>query len=81
MSHFGSWPRGILVKSACSALVAWGLQARSLGIKACYGGILHTKWRRIGTDVNSATIFLKQEEEDWQQMLAQGQSSSKEIKD
>ena len=27
-------------------------------------------------DVSSATIFPKQKEEDWQQMLAQGQSSS-----
>ena len=27
-------------------------------------------------DVSSVTIFLKQKEEDWQQMLAQGHSSS-----
>ena len=27
-------------------------------------------------DVSSATIFLKQNEEDWQEMLVQGQSSS-----
>ena len=27
-------------------------------------------------DVDSGTIFLKQKGEDWQQMLAQGQSSS-----
>ena len=27
-------------------------------------------------DVSSATIFLKQKEEDWQQMLAQSQSAS-----
>ena len=29
-----------------------------------------------GIDVSSETIFLKQKEEDWQQMLAQGQCSS-----
>ena len=29
------------------------------------------KWRKIGTNVSSATIFLKQKEEDWQQTLAQ----------
>ena len=31
---------------------------------------------KIGTDVSSMAIFVKQKEEDWQQMLAQGQSSS-----
>ena len=36
----------------------------------------HIKQRKIGTDVSSVTVFLKQKEEDWQQMLAQGQSSS-----
>ena len=36
----------------------------------------HTKWRRIGRDVSSVAVFLKQKEEDWQQMLAQSQSSS-----
>ena len=34
------------------------------------------KQRKIGTDVSSRTIFLKQKEEDWQWMLAQGQSFS-----
>ena len=42
----------------------------------CYGSIAHTKWRSIGMDVSSVTIFLKQKEKDRQQMLAQGQSSS-----
>ena len=32
------------------------------------------------TDVSSHPIFLTQKEEDWQQMLAQGQSSSQKIK-
>ena len=40
-------------------------------------GIPHAKQRKIATDVSSATIFLKQKE-DWQYMLAQGQSSSPE---
>ena len=31
---------------------------------------------KIGTDVSSVTIFLKQKEEDWQSMLAQSQFSS-----
>ena len=34
------------------------------------------KIKKIGTDVSSVTIFLKQKEEDWQWMLAWGQSSS-----
>ena len=40
----------------------------------------YLKERKTGTDVSSATIFLKQKEKDWQQMLAQGQSSSQEKK-
>ena len=36
---------------------------------------LEEDWH-IGTDVSSGRIFLKQKEEDWQQMLAQGKSSS-----
>ena len=34
----------------------------------------------MGIDVNSGTISLKQKEEDWQHMLAQGQSSLLEEK-
>ena len=45
------------------------------------GGIAHTKQRKTSTDVSSGTLFLKQEEEDWQRMLAQGDfSSSKNTK-
>ena len=51
-------------------------QTFMLLIKPCCGGIPHTKQRQIGTDVRSWRIFLKQKGEDWQQMLAQGQSSS-----
>ena len=41
----------------------------------------HIGWRKIGTDVRSVTIFLKQKGEDWQQTLAQGQSSSPKTKE
>ena len=38
---------------------------------------MYKKERNIGTDVSSGLIFLKEkEEEDWQWMLAQGESSS-----
>ena len=40
----------------------------------------HIQKRKSATDVSSETTFLKQKEEDWQQMLAQGQSSSPKIK-
>ena len=36
----------------------------------------YKKQRKVGTDVSSGTILLKQKEEDWQQGLVQGQSSS-----
>ena len=49
-------------------------------IKTCCGGVTHEKWRKIGTDVSSATVLLKQKEEDWQHMLAEGQSSSQKNK-
>ena len=49
-------------------------------IKPCWGGIPHTEQRKTDTNVSSGTIFLKQKEEDWQQMLAQGQSSSQKKK-
>ena len=80
----GGQPRGIVVKSVCSALVAWGSQVwipgkdLALLVKPRCGGIPH-KTEKIGTDLSSVTIFLKQKEEDWQQMLAQGQSSSQKI--
>ena len=79
-SNFRGGPGGVVVKFVCSALAAQGLWVQILGEdlhtthKPCCGGIPHTKQRRTGTDVSSGTVFLK--EEDWQQMLAQGQSSS-----
>ena len=30
----------------------------TLLIKPCFGGVPHTKWRKIGTDVSSGTVFL-----------------------
>ena len=45
-------------------------------IKPCCGSVPHTKWRMIGTDVSSGTIFLRQKEENWQWILVWGQSSS-----
>ena len=34
-------------------------------IKPHCGGVPHAKQRRIGPDVRSVTVFLKQKEEDW----------------
>ena len=60
----------------------FGSQAQTciLLIRPSCGSIPHIKQRKMGTDVSSATIFLKQKEEDWQQSLAQDQSSSPKIK-
>ena len=72
-----------MVKFTCSTPAAWGSQVRVPGMD------LHTVeqamllWHptyKIEEDwhrrFSSGTIFLKLKEEDWQQMLAQGQSSS-----
>ena len=70
-----------MVKFACSAWAAQSSQVQIPGadpaklVKPCCNG-LYIKWRKMGTDVSSKTIFLKQQEEDWQQLLAQGQYSS-----
>ena len=69
-----------------SASVARGSRVWILGVdlctahQACCGSVPYTTQRRIATDVSSATIFLKQKEEDWQQMLVQSESSSLEKK-
>ena len=72
-----------MVKFTCSASEAQASQVWIPGtdvaplVKPCCGSIPHEIERKIGTDVGSATISLKQKkEEDWQQILAQGQSSS-----
>ena len=78
--YLGAQPRGVVVKFTYSSLAAWGLQVwipgtdLALLAKPYCGSIPHKI--KIGTDVSSLSIFLKQKEEDWQQMLAQGQSSS-----
>ena len=71
-----------MAKFVRSASAVWGLQVWIPGVD------LHTAhqamlwWRPIYKmeedwhRFSSGTIFLKQREEDWQQMLTQGQSSS-----
>ena len=74
-----------MVKFTHSTLVAVSLQVWIPGtdltplVKSHCGGVTH-KAEEDGIDVSSATIFLKQKEEDWQPMLAQGQSSSQKTK-
>ena len=57
-------PQDIVVKFVHSCLVAQGLQVWILGVDlytihhAMLCGVPHTKWRKIGTDVSSGTIFL-----------------------
>ena len=69
---------GLVVKFRCSASVAQGSQVRipltdlAPLLKPCCGDIPHKEEE----DVSSVAIFLKQKEEDWQQMSAQDQSSS-----
>ena len=64
--NLGGWPDGIVVKFVHSTLVAQCSQIGildvdlvSLGRPRC-GGVPHTKQGKIGTDVSSATMFLKQ---------------------
>ena len=66
-----------------SALVAQGSWVQIPGAdlhtahQLCCGNIPHTEQRKIGTAVGSGTTFLKQKGEDWHQMSAQGQASSR----
>ena len=51
------------LKSVCSTSVAqvlrFGSQAETYSThQPCCGGVPHTKWRKIGTDVSSGPIFL-----------------------
>ena len=78
----GGQPGVLVVKFSHLALAAQGSQFRILGTdlaSLARHAVMapNIKQRKTGTDVTSATIFLKQQEEDWQQILAQGQSSSK----
>ena len=70
-----SWsqPGGVAIKFTHSASAAWGLGVQILGADMAplvrpHLASSHIKWRKIGIDVSSATIFLKQKEEDWQQI-------------
>ena len=67
--------RGLLQRPGVPGFGSWARTYTPL-INSCCGSVPHTKWRRTGTDISSATIFLKQKEEDRQEMLAQGQSFS-----
>ena len=74
-------PSRVVVKFTCSVPAAWGLQVQIPGTDQHHSSshtvaVSHIKQSKIGTDISSVMIFLKQKEEDWQQMLAQGQSSS-----
>ena len=81
---FWGGPGGIMVRLASSGSAAqWRRFMGSnpawtyaLLIKPCCGRVPHKKQRKLGTDVSSGTMFLKQKEEVWQQKLAQGQSFS-----
>ena len=59
------WSGGVVVKFVCSALVAWVRGVKSWAhtyaplIKLYCGSIPHTKYRKMGTDVSTGTIFLK----------------------
>ena len=57
-------PSGVVVGFTCSTSTAWGLgiwipgSDYTLLIRPCCGGVPYTKYRKIGMDVNSGTIFL-----------------------
>ena len=71
------WPGGIVVRFMHSAFMAWGSHVRIPGVDLhiVHQAMLwrhptYKKWWKFGKDVSSATIFLKQKEENWQQMLS-----------
>ena len=56
-------PGSLVAKFTYSTSVAWGLQVQLLGtdlaLLSSHAVVAsHIKWRKIGTDVSSATIFL-----------------------
>ena len=73
----GGQPRGLVVKVLHTLLWRPGVHRSGSRVPAysthqpCSGGIPHTKWRNIGTDISSRLIFLKQKR--W--VLAMGVSS------
>ena len=73
----GDKPGGLVAKFARSDLAAWGLHVQILGTAThCSSSHAvaesHIQNRGRRQDVSSVTIFLKQNQEDWQKMLAQG---------
>ena len=62
--HTLVWRPGILRFRS----LAWNY---ALLVKPCCGSIPYTEWSNVGRDVSSGTIFLKQKEEDWQEILVQ----------
>ena len=73
-----------MVKFVCFTSAAWGSQVWIPGEDARTTHQTMLWWHPTykieeNTDVSSATILLKQKGEDWQQRLAQGQSSSPKI--
>ena len=82
-SGFWGWPSGAVVKCARSASVAQGLPVLILGAdmapldKQCCGRRPTDKAEEDENGCELKPSLLQQKEEDWQQMLAQGLSSSK----
>ena len=81
---------GVVVKFTCSALAAWGSPVWILGvdlaplIKPCCGSIPQRRARRTynqDIQIYTGDLVRKKKEEDWQWMLAQGQSSFKKKKE
>ena len=65
------WPGGIVVNFAHSSLAAPGLRGSDprhgpTHRSSSHAVAVYKKQRKIGTDVSSQIIFLKQKEEDWQ---------------
>ena len=79
----GGWPGGAAVKCTCSAQAAWSWWVRipdgdmaPLG-RPCCGRHPTYKVEEDGHGCQLRASLPQQKEEDWQQMLAQGQSYSK----
>ena len=68
--------RKAVVKFTCSTLAAqdWGVQILGVDMHNAHQAMLW--WHPTYKTEEDGTVFLRQKEEDWQQMLAQGQYSS-----
>ena len=75
-------PSGVMVEFTCSAWAAQGLQVQIPGADLCTAHQAMLWWHptyKIEEDRHRCELrdnLPQQREEDWQQMLAQGQSSS-----